>query len=230
MSAKVDRADVDPDGADADDDFEAGVVLDPSAGTEHERAGGSGRGFALLLVIGGALGAFAAATLAIEYMHMLRDEAYTPACDLNPFLTCGAFLGSPQSQAFGFPNVVIGMIAFPVVVTSGVLLLGGMRLPRWYWRGLLLGTLFGIGFVTWLQFQSMFVIRAICPWCALVWAVMIPIFVHTLARASQNGALPLGEGARSFLVQYRWALTALWWVVVVAVALIALADRWYSLL
>lgn len=209
---------------------EPAAVADRWAGTEHERAGGAGRGFALLLVITGIAGVIAAAMLNIEYIHMLNDDSYVPVCDINPFLTCGEFLGSPQSQAFGFPNVVIGMVAFPVVVVSGVLLLGGQRLPVWYWRGLLIGTLFGIGFVTWLQYQALFSIRAICPWCALVWAVMIPLFVHTLARSTQNGALPVGDGLRSLLVQYRWVLTALWWLVVAAVALITLADQWSTLL
>ncbi len=227
------RAVVEPDDHDDDLDDDLAVesaAVDRSAGTEHERAGGASRGYALLLVIGGVLGTIAAATLNIEYIHKLTDPDGALLCDVNPFITCGEFLGSPQSQAFGFPNVVIGMIAYPVVVTTGVLLLAGVRLPRWYWRGLLLGTLFGIGFVTWLQYQALFSIHAICPWCALVWTVMIPIFVHTLARSTQNGALPAGPGLRSFLVQYRWLLTALWWLVVLAVAFIALADQWSTLL
>lgn len=228
MGARVEQGGIDVDEPDAGDSI--APAADRSAGTEHERAGGAGRGYALLLIIGGALGVLAAAMLNIEYIHMLSDPDYSPACDLNPFLTCGEFLGTPQSQAFGFPNVVIGMVAFPVVVTTGVLLLGRQRLPRWYWRGLLGGTVFGIVFVTWLQYQSLFVIRAICPWCFLVWTMMIPIFVHTLARSTQNGALPASPGLRSLLVQYRWVLATLWWVAVVAVALIALADRWSALL
>lgn len=217
-----------------DDEFDdatgSTAAVDRWQGTEHERAGGARRGFGLLLVITGLLGGIAASALTIEYINKLRDPSYQLACDLNPFLTCGEFLGSPQSQAFGFPNIVIGMLAFPVVVTTGVLLLGGVRLPVWYWRGLLVGTLFGIGFATWLQFQALTSIRAICPWCALVWTIMIPLFVHTVARSTQNGALPASPGLRGFLVQYRWALTALWWVALVAVALITLADRWSVLL
>lgn len=223
MSARTDETGIDP-----GEPQEAAV--DRWAGTEHERAGGSGRGYALLLIIGGLLGTFSAAMLNVEYIHKLKDPDAALICDLNPFITCGTFLGTPQSSAFGFPNVVIGMIAFPVVVTTGVLLLGRVRLPRWYWRGLLAGTVFGIGFVIWLQYQALFSIRALCPWCVVVWTVMIPIFVHTLARSTQNGALPAGPGVRSLLVQYRWVLTALWWLLVVAVAFIALADRWSSLL
>lgn len=228
MSTTADEQRTEPD--EADDGLEISPVSDRWAGTEHERAGGASRGYAILLLITGALGTLAAAALNIEYIHKLIDPDAALACDINPFITCGTFLGTPQSAAFGFPNVVIGMVAFPVVVATGAVLLGGVRLPRWYWRGLLVGTVFGIGFVTWLQYQALSSIRAICPWCALVWAVMIPLFVHTLARTSQNGALPAGPGLRSLLVQYRWVLTGLWWLVVAAVALIALADRWSTLL
>ncbi|MFV0253723.1 MAG: vitamin K epoxide reductase family protein [Beutenbergiaceae bacterium] len=199
-------------------------------GSEVERAGGAGLEFAWLLIIAGMLGTIASLMLNIEYIHTLRDPDYVPACDLNPLLSCGNFLGSPQAQAFGFPNVIIGIAAFPVLVTTGVVFLAGARLPRWYWRGLLVGTLFGIAFVLWLQYQAMFILQAICPWCALVWAVMIPIFVHTATRATQNGALPASGGLRALLVQYRWVWTGLWYLVLIAVALIVLADGWLSLL
>lgn len=220
--------------AESDDDLdladEAGPGLDRWAGTRAEQAGGSGREYAWLLIVAGLLGSLASVMLNVEYIHILRDPEYVPPCDLNPFLTCGAFLDSPQSQAFGFPNVVIGILAFPVLVTTGVVLLTGARLPRWYWRGLLAGAVFGMGFVFWLQYHALFTLRAICPWCALVWAVMIPIFVHTFARATQNGALPASSGVRALLVQYRWILTALWWVLVIALALIVLAEEWTTLL
>ncbi|MFV0425444.1 MAG: vitamin K epoxide reductase family protein [Beutenbergiaceae bacterium] len=199
-------------------------------GSESERAGGVGREFAWLLIIAGVLGTLASLMLNIEYIHTLRDSDYVPACDLNPLLSCGNFLESPQSQAFGFPNVIIGIVAFPVLVTTGVIGLARVQLPRWYWRGLLVGTALGMVFVLWLQYQAMFILQAICPWCALVWAVMIPLFVHTVARATQNGALPVPTGVRDILVQYRWIWTALWYVVLVAVALIVLAEGWLSLL
>ena len=48
--------------------------------------------------------------------------------------------------------------------------------------GLQLGTIFGIGFVTWLQIQSIYEINKLCPWCMVVWAMMIPLFVGVTAR------------------------------------------------
>jgi uncharacterized membrane protein len=212
------------------DDVEETGVVDRWAGTEHERAGGARRGFGWLLVIGGALGTLAAAMLMIDYLNILQDPNYSPGCDINPMIGCGQFLGSEQSHAFGFPNVIIGMVAFPVVVTTGVVLLAGVRLPRWYWRGFLAGTVFGIAFVTWLQVQAVTVFGALCPWCALVWTMMIPIFVQTVARTMVNGALPAPAGLRAFVVPNRTLLVVLWYLVLVAVIIVTLWDGWLALL
>lgn len=233
-SARADRHDGDSgqngdSGQDGDGQVAAhatgGEDREPAAGSAHERSGGSGREYALLLFIGGILGTLASIALTIDYINLLRNPDYVPACDINPLVGCGMFLGTPQASAFGFPNVVIGMVTFPVLVTIAVVLLTGARLPRWFWRGMLVGTTFGIGFVTWLQYQSFTQIGALCPYCMLVWLVMIPMFIHTVARAAQNGALPAGQGLTVFLVRYRWALTALWYLAVVAGAMFGLGDR-----
>lgn len=201
------------------------IEQDPHRGTEHQRAGGSTPGYAWLLVITGVIGALAAIALTLDYINLLRDADYVPSCDINPLVGCGDFLGSDQAAAFGFPNVVLGVLAFPVVAAIGIVLLTGARLPRWFWRGLLVGTVFGIGFVTWLQHQSFTVFSALCPYCVVIWLVMIPLFVHTVARSGQNGALPVGAGVSTFVVRYRWALTALWYLAVVAGAMFGLGER-----
>ena len=43
--------------------------------------------------------------------------------------------------------------------------------------------------------------------------------------AAQNGALPVGGSTAGFLVRYRWALTALWYLAVVAGAMFGLGTR-----
>ncbi|TDE89623.1 vitamin K epoxide reductase family protein [Occultella glacieicola] len=214
----------------ADDDLD-GLEPIPAAGarsepTEHERLGGSRREFAILTLVAGLAGLWASIRLTLDYFATLADPNFTPACDINPLIGCGVFLASEQSSAFGFPNVVIGLVAFPVVITTGVLLLGGLRLPRWYWRGFFAGTVFAIGFVTWLQVQALTQIGALCPYCLVVWAAIIPLFVHTTARSVQNGALPGGPGLRSFLVGNRWIITALWYLIVIAAAVLAFGEKW----
>ena len=36
--------------------------------------------------------------------------------------------------------------------------------------------------VTWLQYQTIFHINALCPWCMVTWAMMIPTFWAVTAR------------------------------------------------
>ncbi|ACQ79975.1 Vitamin K epoxide reductase [Beutenbergia cavernae DSM 12333] len=200
--------------------------LDVSAPDEAQRAGAAPRSYAWLLVVAGVLGTLAAAMLTIDYVNTLLDPTYVPTCDVNPLIGCGQFLGSPQARVFGFPNVVIGLVAFPVLVTTGLAFLAGARLARWYWWGLLAGCLAGAVFITWLQVQSLNVIKGLCPYCLVVWAVVIPVVVQTFARAIQGGALPAPEGVRRFVVPNRWLLTGLWYAVVLVAVILAFRDQW----
>ena len=49
-------------------------------------------------------------------------------------------------------------------------------LRRWYWLGLQTGATPGLAFVGWLIFQSLYRISALCPYCMVVWAVVMPTF------------------------------------------------------
>ncbi|GIF69284.1 hypothetical protein Ais01nite_73190 [Asanoa ishikariensis] len=63
-------------------------------------------------------------------MYLLADPSYRPSCSINPILSCGSVMTTAQAEAFGFPNPVIGMVAFPVVVALGLAVLTGIRLNR----------------------------------------------------------------------------------------------------
>lgn len=186
------------------------------------------REYGIVALITSILGLWASAALAIDFIRRLQDDQYVPGCDLNPMIGCGLFLDSPAASTFAIPNVVVGVAAFPVVITLAVLLIGGVRLPIWVWRGLTLGTLFGIGFVVYLQYQAMFVLHGLCPWCLVIWVIMIPLFVHTLGRAGQSGAL--GAGPWSGVVRNRWIITILWYLLVIGAIMLTLgADLIASL-
>ena len=86
-------------------------------------------------------------------------------------------MSTPQAEVLGFPNSLLGIVGFTLVLATGATLLAGTHLARWYWIGLQVGTTAAVVFVHWLIFQSTFRIGALCPYCMLVWAVTIPIFV-----------------------------------------------------
>ena len=205
----------------------------------RERAGGalagrppgpsstSDRALAWLLLVGGVVGFSAAFVLAVEKIALLTDPSYTPSCSLNPVLSCGSVMQTAQAEAFGFPNPLLGVAAFPVVAATGAALLAGARLARWYWLGLQVGVTLGVMFVGWLIFQSIYRIGALCPYCMVVWTVMLPLFVYVTLRNATSGMLGAKvSDSRVVRVAVQWHLVILTTVVVVVLGLIA-NQFWY---
>jgi uncharacterized membrane protein len=173
---------------------------------------------AKLLAATGALGLVAAFILSVDNVQQLQDKIAGKesvfSCDFSAYVTCGTVMASGQSAVFGFPNSFIGVVGFSVVLTLGVVALAGSPLSNWMWVGLQLGTIFGIGFVTWLQVQSIYVIGALCPYCMVVWAVMIPLFVAVTAESLRRFAG--ASGLARFVSNWSVLLIALWYVAVAA--------------
>ncbi|MGO1318027.1 MAG: vitamin K epoxide reductase family protein [Cellulomonadaceae bacterium] len=167
----------------------------------------------------GLVGFLASLALTIERYLTLADTDHVPSCSFNVFVTCGPAMESAAGSLLGFPNPIIGVAAFPVVVTIGVFLLilrDRLRLPRWFWLTFLLGCLLGIALVVFLIVTSLYELAALCPYCMVVWAVMIPIAWYALVYARQEGYLG-GRGGVTWAVRNR---------VVVLVALYLAVALW----
>jgi uncharacterized membrane protein len=206
------------------------AALDPAPPVQDLPAAGGtpvGRAAAWWVLVAGVLGLGSALTLTIEKIHMLGDPDYVPSCSLNPVLSCGSVMVTPQAQLFGFPNPLIGIVSFTVVVVTGVLAVMRVPLPRWYWTALAAGTALGVVFVHWLIYQSIFSIGALCPYCMVVWAVTIPLLVTVTSVASQASARGGVVGA---LHQWRWSLAALWFTAVILLIGVQFWDYWSTLL
>src|SRR5829696_2267334 len=122
---------------------------------------GDDRGLGIGLAIGGLVGLVASAMLLIERIRLAEDSGYVPSCSINPVLSCGNVMESAQASLLGFPNPVIGVAAFPVVMATGMALLAGGRLARWYWLGLQAGVTVAFALIGWLVFQSLYRIGAL---------------------------------------------------------------------
>lgn len=169
--------------------------------------------FPWILVVGSILGVLAAGILTVEKIHLLKDPSATLTCDLNPVVACGSVINTPQASAFGFPNPLIGLVGFGIVLTVGMALLAGAQFKRWFWQGLQLGTLFGAGFVTWLQYQSIYEIGALCPYCMVVWVVTITMFVYTLTYNIRNKYIVFPASLKpvgAFISKYPHEILLVW--------------------
>ncbi|MFI6514947.1 vitamin K epoxide reductase family protein [Spirillospora sp. NPDC050679] len=181
---------------------------------------------AWVLALGGAVGLLASFVLAVEKIALLKDPARTPSCSINPVLSCGSVMTTPQAEVFGFPNPLLGIAGFAAVTAVGAALLAGAVLPRWFWRALAAGTAAGAVFVHWLIFQSLYRIGALCPYCMAVWTVMIPIFwytaVHLLTSRPPN--LPARtRGAARIAADYHGVVLTCWYLAIVGL----IAERFW---
>lgn len=96
----------------------------------RKRTIGGSRAFALLLVITGAAGLLAAWVITIDKFKLLEDPSFTPGCSLNPVVSCGNIMKSEQASAFGFPNPMLGLATYSVVIGIGLALLAGCPFPQ----------------------------------------------------------------------------------------------------
>lgn len=198
----------------------ADLGTDPAPQTNRRE-----RPIAVLLLVGGLVGLAAAFVLAVEKFLLLTNPLYVPTCSINATFSCGSVMTSPQAEAFGFPNPLLGLVGFTVVAATGAALLAGAQLAGWYWAGLQIGATIGAVFVHWLIIQSAFVIGALCPYCMVVWAVALPIFWYvTLRNLTVVGGRTKSGAARaaiSFAQRYHSALLGAWLAALAALIAVA---------
>jgi uncharacterized membrane protein len=182
------------------------------------------------VLIAGVAGLIASATLTIEKIELLLNPSYVPSCNLNPIVSCGSVMTTPQASAFGFPNSLIGIAAFAVVAVTGVLAVAKVPLPRWYWIGITLGTLAATGFVHWLILQSLYRIGALCPYCMVVWVATVSLLVVVASIAFG----PNGDGHSGVVVRelhhWRWSIATIWFTVVFLLIVVRFWDYWSTLI
>lgn len=175
--------------------------------------------YSVVLVVVAVLGLLAAFQLTLDKFSVLENPDFVPTCSINPFIECTKNLKSAQGAVFGFPNPLIGLIGWSVVICVGVSLLAGARFARWFWVAMNVGLLAALAFCAWLISQSFFVLGTICVWCTLTWAVTIVAFVSTTAVNLSRGVF--GDGGRAagrFLVRWSPLLVLLLFLVVAVLA------------
>lgn len=186
-----------------------------------------------VLAVGGTTGALAALALTLDRIALLKDPAYVPSCSISPLLSCGPVMASPQAEVLGFPNPLIGLVAFPIVATTGVVVLSGASLPRRYWLALQGGAVTGVVFVHWLIAQSLYSIGALCPYCMVVWVVTIAIFWYLTLHNLTTGRFPISDRRRRAVVRLaRYHSTVLvgWFLVIIGMIANAFWPYWVGLL
>lgn len=182
-----------------------------------------GRFFPIWLAFASLVGLLAASALVLDKISYWTQKAEgrlpVLGCDRSPLIGCGPVINTPPASIFwSLPNPVIGVVAFSALLTVAVLLISKVQLPAWFWAGLQVGVVFGLGVVSYLQYESIYSINALCPYCMVIWSVMIPTFWAVTSRnmSAWTPLNPISSFLRSFLpfiiVLHFVALCSLIWL------------------
>ncbi|MFB6893132.1 vitamin K epoxide reductase family protein [Kitasatospora sp. NPDC056327] len=194
---------------------------------------GAGRGFSLFVLFAALVGLAASAVLTFDKLRILEDPSYVPSCNINPVISCGSVMRTAQAEVFGFPNPLLGLAAFGALAAVGAGLLAGAAYRRWFWLGLQAGTVLGVVFVHWLIDGALYEIGALCPYCMVVWAVVVPLFWYTTLHNLRSGVIPVGPRLRPVVreaARYHWAPPVLWAAVIALLVLNRFWSYWSTLL
>lgn len=185
-----------------------------------------------LLLICGLIATVASILLSIEVFDRLKDPHFQPICNLNPIFSCTSVADSQQSHLFGFPNYFLGIAGYAALATVGVVLLGGAKLKKWFWQLLEVGLLFAILFLSWLQFETLYRIGALCIFCMIVWAVTMPAFWYTTLFNFQAGNIRTPtklKGLVGFAYRHHGDILIAWYLVLIGLILKRFWYYWSSL-
>ncbi len=128
-----------------------------------------------ILTIAGVIGFIASFLQMVEKIELLKNPSAQLACNLNAIFSCSNILNTWQSSVFGFPNSLMCIIFFVIMITAG--LIGWMdgstsKTLRMVFMGV---AVFFVGFGFWYLWQSIVIVGAICVYCIFCYGSVLVI-------------------------------------------------------
>ena len=173
--------------------------------------------------------------LSVEKLRSVADPDYVASCSINPILSCGSVMSSPQAEVFGIPHPFLGLVVFGALIAFGILLIAGGSFARWIWLVASSVALLGFLGMQYLVYQSIFEIKALCPWCMVVWVVSAPVFVgigvYTIREVLHLKRYhPTLRSLLRFIEKQNINILIAWYLVVGGLILIEFWYYWSTLL
>ena len=170
------------------------------------------------LLTGAGVGLLASFILSIETLVLAKTPNTVLGCDLNAVISCSSVAQHWSASLLGFPNVFIGLMALPVMVTIAVALLAGTKFPRWFMFAAQIGVSIGFIFALWMFYMSFVEIGMLCPWCLTLDVGMLLIFGGMTRYNILTGVIT-GKKVKKF-VQNDYDIVLLMIIITLAVVMI----------
>ena len=186
------------------------------------------KSLSVILIVCATIGLVASFALSYDQIKILQNPNYKPSCDLNPIVSCGNVMQSSEGDVFGFPNPFIGLAAFGALLAVGTGMLAGAKYKKWFMLALEAGAIFGIVFVHWLFFESVYRLSVLCPYCMSVWLITIVSFWYISLYNIDNKYIVLKN--ETLIKCYKWIrrhhldIVILW---ILVIAFLIIKHFWY---
>jgi len=203
--------------------------------TAKGRPGNLQKWLGWLLLVGGIIVTLASIALANEVFQRLKNPNYVPVCNLNPILSCTSVADSSEAHAFGLPNYFLGIAGYAAIATVGAAMLAGAQFKKWFWQAVEAGMLFAFLFMTWLQYQTLYKIGALCLFCMVLWAFTGPMFWYTTLYNFEAGHMPGRIATKfpraiSFARRHHGDILLIWFLIIIALILKRFWYYWSTVL
>lgn len=208
-------------------------MFDKLFGKKAEKAQSSRQWIFGTMLLFGITGLIASFVLANEEFHLLKNPDTILSCSINLVLNCATVMKSWQASAFGFPNMFIGLMGFPMVIMIALLGLSNVKFPRWFLIGAEIGYVFFTLFAYWLFFNSVYVIQVLCPWCLVVTFSMTMLSAAITRYNLLNNIFHFGKDTNKKVIRFLEKdfdklIVAAWIVLLIALVFAKFGDGLFA--
>lgn len=173
------------------------------------------------------IAAISSLILMMEKIELWKNPDYVPSCTWNILFSCQGPMESWQASTFVIPNPILGMVGYTIMIMVLVLSFT-TELPKWVWGAYLAGAGVSLAYLTWLQYATVFDIKALCIYCMVVWACAIPIF--WLGTKGYIDAYSYNGKVTSFISRLTPALIITHFGIIILVIYLQFQDFWLFLI
>ncbi|OGL37384.1 hypothetical protein A3E49_01665 [Candidatus Saccharibacteria bacterium RIFCSPHIGHO2_12_FULL_49_19] len=129
----------------------------------------------MILTIGAAVGLLASFLQMLEKITLVKNSEAVLSCNLNSVFNCSNVLNASQSSVFGFPNSLLCIVFFSLLLAAGLIGWTGGAINaklRFFFQFM---ALFFAGFGFWYFWQSIFNIGVLCIYCVFCYGGVLAI-------------------------------------------------------
>jgi len=122
---------------------------------------------AIIVTFFGLVGFFAAFTLTLDKISLIKNPNYVPPCAVNTVFNCGTVMRTQYAEMFGFPNSLMGIAGYALAIITGIFLFQYRKynlVIAWITS---VPTILGFLISYYWLYLSAYVIGVFCPWCLL---------------------------------------------------------------